>query len=396
MTASLFSRLLNSIRGNTPRLRRLAQGLLHNERLHQTNLARLQAQPKNDKRFLFVADGFSCYGGAETRIADQMEYLASKGYDCWLFTQYNDNERLLRFPNLFLPRFFATSFERQLIEIIRTGQFDNVEFIVKSYRYFRKTNIERVKAHARTGVSVLNTTRMPERLLQSFDYLISFYQFKSAKETLIRNWISTPIPDEAKRWHYCGQKRALYIARLHPGKMPELKNFLDVCERYGIAFDIMGPIDKAHRPEVQAQLKRIPRESLLKPTNAVPFLSTHSDRYLFVGGEGLVALEASALGFPVMVTSQQDDGRSCMITRDNFDLLYRYNFVIRTIPNDPTLIGADIDAFIRAASDGVSDLYRIDPTQFDSQTLSEAMKIYLRAVENSTKTCCFLGNSNEV
>ena len=78
-----------------------------------------------------------------------------------------------------------------------------------------------------------------------------------------------------------------------------------------------------------------------------------------------------------------------MITRDNFDLLYRYNFVIRTIPNDPTLIGADIGAFIRAASDGVSDLYRIGPTQFVSPTLSEATKIYLRAVENSTKTCCF-------
>ena len=29
---------------------------------------------------------------------------------------------------------------------------------------------------------------------------------------------------------------------------------------------------------------------------------------LFVGGEGLVALEACALGFPVMVTSQQTTG----------------------------------------------------------------------------------------
>ena len=228
-------RLLSSLLKNPfNQLRMVIEGILFNHYSQTQNLNYLRNHPKSKPRILFVADCFMPFGGAESRIASQIEYLQSIGYECYLFTQFNQNERLLKFQNLFLKKFFAASFEKRLLEILSAGNFDHVEFVFKTWRYIKSTNIAHLKSKYRIGCSILNAISMPNEMIDAFDYRVSFYTLDIPEWTVIKNWLASPV---SPIWTYKNQKKALYIARLAPGKLVPLKNFLDICEQYGLDYD---------------------------------------------------------------------------------------------------------------------------------------------------------------
>lgn len=130
-------------------------------------------------------------------------------------------------------------------------------------------------------------------------------------------------------WRYAKQKKAVIISRISEDKIPSLASFIRLCQAWGLAYDIAGPLDTLPAQKVKNILQTkfdVQDSQFLGAVPTEDFLAAHAAEYLFVGGLGQVILEAGQLGYPCLVASLAGEAGNCFVTRDNFSLLYDCNF----------------------------------------------------------------------
>ncbi|EBN6863681.1 hypothetical protein DYJ33_28645, partial [Salmonella enterica] len=144
--------------------------------------------------------------------------------------------------------------------------------------------------------------------------------------TYILNWTEWP----SFSWKYTDQKRAILITRISKDKLPSIINFVKICNKYNIDYDIAGAFDNASDIISSLVKDGLNKNAFLGYVDTIPFLKEHADKYLFVAGVGQAIMEGTSLGYPSLVTSFTDDYQdSSFITPDNIEYLKSENFVIR-------------------------------------------------------------------
>ena len=104
--------------------------------------------------------------------------------------------------------------------------------------------------------------------------------------------------------------------------------FIGYCQQQNIEFEIAGD------EQAGSNLKKILRKKynlseshFIGRVNTLEYLSQHIDDVLFVGGVGLVILEAAYLNYPCLCCSDWKGANYSFITLSNIDLFD--NFTIR-------------------------------------------------------------------
>ncbi|WP_263835232.1 glycosyltransferase [Salinibacter sp.] len=122
-----------------------------------------------------------------------------------------------------------------------------------------------------------------------------------------------PLPDlPSDKKASPGPHRALFLSRVHPKKgLPMLLDAWATVRPNGWTLEIVGPSEKGHRAELEAQARRLGVEDAVQFSGAVPdkakwglyrtadlfVLPTHSENF------GIVVAEALASGVPVLTTT---------------------------------------------------------------------------------------------
>ncbi len=352
------------------------------ENLRKLELWAKDLQGLDKKKILYIVDYFGITGGAETRVASQIKYLQSHGWECCLLSQYNMYSPLFSITNFHL-NFSEHSLCEYLFEIVKKGNFDCVEFIFKDWNHIKKIDFDNLKTTCRVGCFVCNMTDLPDAYANKFDYRITFTNntIKLPNAVCIRNWLRF-TPENC--WKFNNQKNALLISRIDLEKLPTIKNFIDICEKYAIAPMIAGPI-LDHSPKVRKQLSRIPPENLLSSINTMEFLKHNHNSILFIAGVGQVPLEAISFGYPALVvTHKKEVELSTFVTIDNLDFLYRWNFVIRKCPITSSL--GNLDAFFESLNDQSLSKFVIPTEDLERFSIDTAMREYLTHIHSSFPT----------
>ena len=338
-----------------------------------------EAKASDRKKILYIADFFEIAGGAESRIKSQIDYLQDHGWDCCILTQYTKYVPLFETVNLHL-NFLEPSFGEYLFEIVKKGKFDCVEFVFKGWKHISKINLDELKKTCRIGCFICNLTDMPDSLANKFDYRVSISERIGLNPICIRNWI-TYQPEEC--WKFNHQTSALFISRIDSEKLPTLKNFLDICEKYAITPIVAGPV-QSNSFKVLRQLRRVPTKNQLSVIKTIDFLKKNHNHILFVAGVGQVPLEAISLGYPALVlTHRKQSQLSTFITVENINFLSEWNFVIKRCP--VTEIIGNVDAFFEYLNKYQDISKFIIPREYLEQFgIETAMRKYLAIIDGST------------
>ena len=379
LSSFAFSVLLGLYASN--RFRKLERQLeearpFFNELLQKDNLRAARAfheKAAGRKRILYVIEGFGAVGGTETRLESEMKWLGEHGWACALCLMY------VKYPPLWtkdLTRFTLSfreeSFTERLAEIVRAGKFDTVEFVFLSWEHIRRMALEGLKKEARVGALFTTPSRMPQALSQGFDYRI-IVNDKShgaiADSVMVPNWLRNPV---MRLWRFEGQKKALFISRHCADKLSTLRNFLDICEKYGVEPVVAGPAAERDK-RVLAQLKRAAPENILGTIETVRYLEEHAKEYLFVGGVGMVVLEAASLGVPALICPHiRSASEARFVTDANFPYFASWNFVIKTRP--PKDAQGRVESFFDALKTGGVQSFLVSEDRFGDLLIDNAMR----------------------
>ena len=273
----------------------------------------------------------SSKGGIESRVLKYAEHLRKNNIEPYFLCQHNYFDSIKKKFTVYTLRFYDSNFQECLIELLKHGKFNVVEFqFYGGTGYFELLDIQKLKSMCRVGVTLHGGFAFPEEQLVKVDYcclMTKFLAYDKPNKVFQLNGIDL-LPT---CWSFNGQRKALFVSRLDQEKLPTLRAFIDFCKEKNIDPEIAGPLSQQSALDIR---KIIEQEyghaaTFLGEIDCLPFLKEHSNDYLFVGGIGQVPLEALSLGFPTFVCSHYGKEYSSFVTDKNFETLQTYNFVIR-------------------------------------------------------------------
>lgn len=314
---------------------------------------------------LYVLDYLAEAGGVERRLALQFAWLERHGVQPVFVCEKHNYAPLAGVPTILIAM-GAPNASETLLEIVKLTQVDVVEFQMKSPRFLHSIDLAALKAIARVGCMVHGIVDAEEDVLEQLDYRATSTTHANdyAGFVTIPNVVDFPSTSSIPKFDPHAAK-ALYVGRIDAEKLPTLRNFVKLCERYGVAFEIAGPL--SGQEEVVAFMESIPRNRSLGTIDTRFFLEKHGNEYLFVAGVGQVPLEAAAVNLPALVAAHATDfGRSTFLTTANLRDLREWNCVIkdRKIPRDLAPGNAEeffaaVSAARAADSDKALDRFRV-------------------------------------
>lgn len=204
-----------------------------------------------------------------------------------------------------------------------------MEFQLKSPKLLHSINLNRLKSQARIGCTVHSRVRVQQEVLDQLDFRATPNQAKELKNfVMIPNVVAFPevVPQyrvgPRKAW------KALYVGRLDKVKLTTIRNFVELCCKHHIKFELAGPLSK--QEEVLSYVENLPQGSLIGEIDTRAYLEEHGSEYLFVGGVGQVPLEAAAVNLPAWVSPDVEDyNRGAFLTANNLENLRQWNCTIK-------------------------------------------------------------------
>ncbi len=288
---------------------------------------------QNNRNILFIASRFVSIGGIETRLEQYLNLLSKNGWGVFLLSEENTNERLLKYSNFHL-NFDAPNFHNCLSELIDVYRINVIEFQFKNPKILKNINLDSLKEKAKVGCTIHNTGVNKLDLINRFDYKIfvseqmySNYYRKVKNPTIIKNGIC--LNNVNKEWNYCGQNKALLVSRISKDKLTSIECFIKYCQKQNIDFDIAGVEQTKNKLLIKLKKKyKLKASQFIGKVDTVEYLKTNINKYLFVGGVGLVILEAGSLNYPCFVCSDYKGQNFSFVTNENIALFD--NFTIKS------------------------------------------------------------------
>ncbi len=301
-----------------------------NLRLNEVNLG--YQVPAGGKSILYVASNYVDFGGIETRIFQYANQLQALGWNVYILSENNVNKKLNEFVNFNLI-FDGDNLDKCLNEIIDRYKIDVVEFQFKHPKILKNLDIARLKTKARVGCVIHNLGIKDINSINKFDYkiMVSRYMYENyyigiKDAVVIQNCINpdTNLPV----WQYKNQETALMISRINMDKIKSIECFIKYCRKNGYDFKIAGEEPDGYNLKNELITKyNLSEEHFIGPVKTVEYLSEHMNEILFVGGVGLVILEAAYLNYPCLVCSDYRSENYSFVTNSNAELFD--NFTIR-------------------------------------------------------------------
>lgn len=300
-------------------------GISELENLIVTKAIRKKCPPEGNipdtRRILYVIKRISNCGGVETRVLQYAELLVQRGYSVIFLTETNRFAPLGKFPCYHL-NFSARNFEKCLIALITGLGIGTLEVQVKGGKCLKFMDVENLRKYCRVGCCIHSNIRgLDLEVLNRMDYRILISNaLPHIDYPRLQPYRVLPISIayNMPQWRYKGQRTALLVSRIAPGKYNQIAAFAEYCQTSGIPFHIAGP--KLSRRTAKRLKKRFNLHSdhfIGKIDNAIDYLSAHTDEYLFVAGVGHVLLEAASLGYPCFLASDLGAEYSTFITQRN-------------------------------------------------------------------------------
>lgn len=283
--------------------------------------------PKNEKNILLIAANYNKAGGIETRIIQYSKKLIAEGWNVYLLSEKNENEKLLQLTNFYL-NFDADNVHECLKEIIDRYNIKILEFQFKKTKILKNLNLLQLKNEVKIGCVIHNLGVQDITAINSFDYkiMVSRYMYENfykgiENAAVIQNSIDTTENKQMRIWEYKNQKTALLISRISSDKIKSIECFIKYCQKYNIKFKIAGDEPNSGSLKVRLMKKfKLSAKSFIGQIDTLTYLSNHSDEILFVGGVGLVILESLYLGYPCLCCSDFNGQNYSFITETNISL----------------------------------------------------------------------------
>ncbi|HCL5351072.1 TPA: hypothetical protein N3A45_003664 [Salmonella enterica subsp. salamae serovar [1],40:z35:e,n,x,z15] len=287
----------------------------------------LATQLHNKKRkILYVITDLSNCGGVERRLESQFNYLVENGWFPMIISMTNNYDKLMKYPNFYLnfKLHNAKKLFEQLIEVLMPNV---IEFQFKPTNFFYDLDICSLLKKYVVGCCVHEEIKIEQSMIDKLDYRIASAHRKSiTNATYILNWTEW----SSFSWKYTKQKKAILITRISKDKLISIVNFVKICNRYNIDYDIAGAFDNASDIVSSLVKDGLNKNAFIGHIDTIQFLKENANKYLFVAGVGQAIMEGASLGYPSLVTSFTDDYQdSSFITPDNIKHLKSQNFVIR-------------------------------------------------------------------
>lgn len=336
-----------------------------NEDCETRNLAVISGLPKEKPCVLYVLDFLFKTGGVERRLALQFKWLRAHGILPVLVVEKQDYEPLKDYPCLFLNQ-EAPNAGRKLLEFVKRIRPAAVEFNVKSTDFLHDVDVNALKALTRVGVMIHNLIDADQERMDALDYrcIVRKHERRYKHLTYVPN--AVVFPDVVPSYRPEARK-ALYIGRIDEEKLPTLKNFVEICRRYGMSFEIAGPVYQ--EGAVTQWAESLPDGVMLGVIDTRSFLPAHGEEYAFIAGVGQVALEAAAVNLPCLVTTHLPNAmRSAFLTRDNLARLLDWNCVLRLCPEDE--VEGNVPSFFEVRSRAEEEPQALDAFRVRSQLMA--------------------------
>ena len=329
-----------------------------------TSFCRILFSKKEQKKgILFITGLYLKSGGVEKRLKQYSAVWEKEGYNVYVAaTEKRKNSQkedlFLSNKELFndvLIKFFILKKNIKVVEWEAGGSAPP------------PINLKKIKREGALFGSIIHAARAEWKYsyLNNADYVFCISPVMGRRVPLLAKYPVLPnaVYLVSPVWSFCSQKKALFVSRLSPEKLPSIESFVSFCLSHHLAFDIAGDISSDAGCEIKEllQKKYILEEScFLGEIATVPFLKEHIHDYLFVGGVGQVILEAGMLGYPCLVCSLLGMEKSFFVTKENFLKAYQTNFSPHTkqenlslsdavfqIKNDFSLLcSGEVDNFI--------------------------------------------------
>lgn len=342
-----------------------------NEEYESRNRTVVEGLPQDKPCVLYVMDCLFTTGGVERRLELQFEWLLSRGIQPILVVGTQGYAPLESYPCLHLLQ-QAPNACRMLMEFVRLIKPIAVEFNVKSTDLLQVVDIEALRMLTRVGVMIHNTIKVDQGRLDALDYRVSVrkHEMPYSNLTFIPNVVRFP---DVMPVYRLDAGKALYIGRIDREKLPTVKNFVTICRRYGLEYEIAGPVYKEEA--VSEWIQGQPKDVMLGTLDTRAWLAEHGAEYAFIGGVGQVVLEAVAANLPCLVATHGNNAlRSAFVTKGNLASLLEWNCVLRGCP-EATVSGNVVEFFeARARS-------REDPQGLEQFRVRKEL-VTLRSEEN--------------
>lgn len=311
----------------------LIEQLMHDNEniiLNTENLKLVSENKKNN--ILIISDYFLEKGGMETRIEQYLEFLNKQGWGIYILSEYNKNKELLKYNNFYL-KYDALNLSKNVLDLIKKYKINLVEFHFASSNYLSNIDIKELKKYSKVGSVIHNKGVINQKIINKFDYniIVSFWLknmfYKNIKKAYI---IPNAIKNQNIKWEYLGQKKAILISRIDKEKLPTIEAFIGFCKDNNFEFEIAGEENLTDNIIFYLTKKyNLSSKNFIGLVDTIPYLIENLDKYLFVGGVGLVLLEAASLGYPCFCCSHLGKEYSSFITNDNIDKFVFNNFTIK-------------------------------------------------------------------
>ena len=340
----------------------------------------LATQLQNKKRkILYVLTDLNCCGGVERRLESQFNYLVKNGWFPMIISMSNNYDKLKKYPNFHL-NFKLHNAKKSFEQLIETLMPDVIEFQFKPTNFFYDLDIRSLLKKCTVGCCVHEEIKIEQSIIDKLDYRIASAHRRSVTNAIyILNWTEW----SSFSWKYTAQKRAILITRISKDKLPGIINFVKICNKYNIDYDIAGAFDNASDIISSLVKDGLNKNAFLGYVDTIPFLKEHADKYLFVAGVGQAIMEGASLGYPSLVTSFTDDYQdSSFITPDNIEYLKSENFVIR---NTQRLNGstAQHEYFFKNVNNNmIPTLFNVSEKIHEISNINFILPEYLKTLNN--------------
>lgn len=332
---------------------------------------------------LFVSRSFLAHGGVETRVRKYSSVWKKRGYRVYIASVWEDCSggdvsffltRNISFNN-WLLRYIIY---KQNIRIVE-WQAGGPEPPLFSLSLLRLSGV-------RAGV-IIHAARKEWNFnyVQHAEYVACSSRIQTQRAPLLAGACVLPnaVDYRSSVWQYAGQQKSVIISRISQDKIPSLTAFIRLCQNWGVAYDIAGPVAGACAQNIKQSLQTsfgIKEEQFIGGVSTEDFLAAHAADYLFVGGVGQVILEAGQLGFPCLMASLAGVEHSCFVTRGRFQTCYGYNFspwMPAELEEVKTFCAAQSDDW-RALRSGKTEQFDISGLVRRHAGLEEILKRYER------------------
>lgn len=318
---------------------------LLNEGFDAANLHELRTIDPARTVVLFVFDFLHETGGVECRVELFLDRLSARGIQPVIVAARHDYAPLQKYPCLrLIPG--APNAAWKLLQFVRWSGAKVVEFNLKSPKLAHDVDIKALRQLVRVGCMLHGREDTTQEFLDRLDYRCTVFSRSSGFERLVKLPNIVTFPDACPAFDPHADT-ALYVGRIDSEKLPTIRNFIRICERLGVRFEIAGPVTSPGSRPVGRFLPTVPPDALIGPIDTRAHLQAYGSRYLFVAGVGQVPLEAAAADLPALITPHDPTPeRAMFLDAENQEVLRDWNCVINRIPRP--LTPGNVDAFAEA------------------------------------------------